>query len=415
MADTALPPKIPGRSSKPGQQQRNTTKGGVGGSGNNVEEKLLDMHAKGGAAQPGTSGDSMPITLMYDQVSPATRLLEKRRQMFEVQEALNSQKDEFARREDAFRRREDGLRRKDLELQETLIKFNKFLQENESKRNRALKRAAEERKQREAKEAEIKRLEAELLGRLKEETQLKDMVERNIQYQDYLESVCQSMSKYFPEISDILNRYKTLVDANADLLKKQQQIESTNETTQREYFDFKKDGENRELNQNNEIAELQSLLESKRKAVDLLQTKIDAAQQGSGDKALTLGQILSSVSNTLNRCEEAYRIRHNKPLADRNADKEAHLALRERYEQVVAASGKLEDMRTFICDLLDVKAEYSAWTKQQSKDEGGKWGGGGGGASSAGGLGLGSAGGSQTDTSLFASQSMLGGSTSVMD
>ena len=36
----------------------------------------------------------------------ATRLLEKRRQMFEVQEALNAQKDEFNRRENAFRRRE---------------------------------------------------------------------------------------------------------------------------------------------------------------------------------------------------------------------------------------------------------------------------------------------------------------------
>lgn len=32
------------------------------------------------------------------------------------------------RREDAFRRREDALRKKDLELQESLIKFNKFLQ-----------------------------------------------------------------------------------------------------------------------------------------------------------------------------------------------------------------------------------------------------------------------------------------------
>lgn len=32
-----------------------------------------------------------------DDVSPATRLLEKRRQMFEVQEALETQKEEFAR------------------------------------------------------------------------------------------------------------------------------------------------------------------------------------------------------------------------------------------------------------------------------------------------------------------------------
>ena len=96
----------------------------------------------------------LPQTLTLDHVSPATRLLEKRRQMFEVQEALDAQKEEFSRREDAFRRREEALRKKDLELQESLIKFNKFLQENESKRNRAIKRAADEKKQREMREAE---------------------------------------------------------------------------------------------------------------------------------------------------------------------------------------------------------------------------------------------------------------------
>ena len=82
----------------------------------------------------------LPQTLTLDHVSPATRLLEKRRQMFEVQEALDAQKEDFERREHAFGQREDALRKKDLALQESLIKFNKFLQENESKRNRAEKR-----------------------------------------------------------------------------------------------------------------------------------------------------------------------------------------------------------------------------------------------------------------------------------
>ena len=63
----------------------------------------------------------LPQTLTLDHVSPATRLLEKRRQMFEVQEALDAQKEEFARREDAFRRREEALRKKDLELQERCV------------------------------------------------------------------------------------------------------------------------------------------------------------------------------------------------------------------------------------------------------------------------------------------------------
>ena len=40
---------------------------------------------------------------------------------------------------DAFRKRENELRQEDLRLQEFLINFNKFLQENENKRTRAMK------------------------------------------------------------------------------------------------------------------------------------------------------------------------------------------------------------------------------------------------------------------------------------
>jgi hypothetical protein len=44
------------------------------------------------------------------------------------------------RRDTIFKRREEILKSKDRELQESLIKFNKFLQDNDSKRNRAEKK-----------------------------------------------------------------------------------------------------------------------------------------------------------------------------------------------------------------------------------------------------------------------------------
>lgn len=46
---------------------------------------------------PGTRR-ALPSNLAMANVTPATRLLEKRRQMFEVQEALEAQKQEFARK-----------------------------------------------------------------------------------------------------------------------------------------------------------------------------------------------------------------------------------------------------------------------------------------------------------------------------
>lgn len=87
----------------------------------NLEEKFLNPYG-------GRRSSYLSQSLTLDHVSGATRLLEKRRQMFEVQEALSTQKEEFNRREDAFKRREEGLRRKDVVLQESLVKFNKFLQ-----------------------------------------------------------------------------------------------------------------------------------------------------------------------------------------------------------------------------------------------------------------------------------------------
>ena len=45
------------------------------------------------------------------------------------------------------------MRKKDLDLQESLIKFNKFLQENDSKRARAQKKASDEVALRQAKDA----------------------------------------------------------------------------------------------------------------------------------------------------------------------------------------------------------------------------------------------------------------------
>ncbi|PNH07304.1 Coiled-coil domain-containing protein 42 [Tetrabaena socialis] len=141
----------------------------------------MQMHARG----PGLSRwpcRMLPQTLVLDHVSPATRLLEKRRQMFEVQEALEAQKQDFNRKEEVFKRREEALKLKDLELQESLIRFSKFLQENDSKRARAEKKAADEIKARLQKEKEIEQL-TEVLEELKaEKERILEVLEKNMRW-----------------------------------------------------------------------------------------------------------------------------------------------------------------------------------------------------------------------------------------
>ena len=76
-----------------------------------------------------------------------------------------------------------------------------------------------------------------------------------MKYQEYLENV---VNTYFPEISDILNRYKTLRSVNFDLIEKHKSEESTNDLMLREYANLRKSGENTVLNA---IADKQVVLE----------------------------------------------------------------------------------------------------------------------------------------------------------
>lgn len=86
----------------------------------------------------------------------------------------------FLWQEEVFKRREEGLKRKDLELQDSLIRFSKFLQENDSKRSRAEKKAADEIKSRLQKEKEIDALQGTLEGLKSEKEKVHEILEKNM-------------------------------------------------------------------------------------------------------------------------------------------------------------------------------------------------------------------------------------------
>lgn len=82
--------------------------------------------------------------------------------------------------EETFRKREEALKQRDLELQESLIRFSKFLQENDSKRARAEKKAADEARARQAKEVEITKLTEELEALAAEKERVDNVVDRRM-------------------------------------------------------------------------------------------------------------------------------------------------------------------------------------------------------------------------------------------
>ncbi|GIL82644.1 hypothetical protein Vretimale_8244 [Volvox reticuliferus] len=251
----------------------------------------------------------LPQTLVLDHVSPATRLLEKRRQMFEVQEALEAQKLDFNRKEEVFKRREEALKLKDLELQESLIRFSKFLQENDSKRARAEKKAADEIKARLQKEKEIEQL-TDVLEELKSEKErILEVLEKNMRYQQYLESVLEVADEY-QEVSDLLLRHATLSATNADLKDHQRRCSELAEKVRTELQIYVKQKTDEILNLNNQVAKLKTELEGYEAEAMVQEAKKDSSLQIASQRTLEYGQVVLSADNIFNRCRSKSSIGH---------------------------------------------------------------------------------------------------------
>ena len=65
---------------------------------------------------------------------------------------------EFQMKMESLQQRREELERKEHQLKESLLKFDKFLKENDSKRARAVKKSHDERELRKGKEKDIDRL-----------------------------------------------------------------------------------------------------------------------------------------------------------------------------------------------------------------------------------------------------------------
>jgi DNA repair exonuclease SbcCD ATPase subunit len=248
----------------------------------------------------GHGGGSSIQQMNLEDVSPATRLLEKRRQMFEVQEALETQKEEFARREELFKRREDALRKQDLELQQQLIRFNKFLQENDSKTARADKKAKEETHLRQQKEQEILEKTRELEELVNKKDEMKAILDKNLVYEKYLTSVVEEADD-FQEIGELLKRHETLKAHHRDLQERAEEVALLNDQYRNELQAYMKEGQDTKLKGHNDIAQYQKLKEQE----ELKSLVADNSREGfldeSAKRVLECGKCQMVITNLYER------------------------------------------------------------------------------------------------------------------
>ena len=296
----------------------------------------------GAKAQANESG------LTLHNVSFASKLLEKRRQMFEAQEALDAQKKSSKEKEMQLQQREASLKQRDQELQDSLIKFNKFLQDNDTKRARAEKKERDEIRLRMQKEQEIKRLTSHLQHQREQQSRMAEELERMIQYSDYLESVLE-VDNEFPEIEDLISRYETLEAAQRNLMAQSAETGQHQESLRSQLQSFVREKTDEQLGFNNRIAELQK--ESDAAAADAVEAKKQSERNATSvaESKLQLGQVVMACENIYQRCCNHSTVRRkSKPLpSDTNG-----------VELVRILIDRLSFIRDYILDMTDISKNF---------------------------------------------------------
>lgn len=93
-----------------------------------------------------------------DSKSSATKLLARRRELYQKQEEYEAQKNEAQKAELRFKDEEDHLRALDIKMQDSMIKFSMYLQKNMRQQEQSKRKIADEtNKKRELEQEQVKK------------------------------------------------------------------------------------------------------------------------------------------------------------------------------------------------------------------------------------------------------------------
>lgn len=275
-------------------------------------------------------------------MTAATRLLEKKREMLELEQVLAARKEAFQLKMSALSARREELDKKELELRGSLIKFDQFLIENDVKKQRARKKASQERfeKERNTREVTLKTQEKERL-KVELEKQKEKMCREKV-YRSYLEKVLEGTNE-FNELRDILRKHETLSSNLEDLVEKSTDMADKLDIKKREFFGMVKSNDEKIMGYTNLIADLTWRKEEAEAKLQKWESLWAHIQNTASRNVLLLGRVKMATENIY---VQIYKQRGLLP------------------KEVEGATEQLKKISTYINDLKDIIAE-SAKAEEQ--------------------------------------------------
>lgn len=236
----------------------------------------------------------------------STLLLQKKKEMAQVQQLLELKRIEFGKRMDECREKQEELRVKQKQIRERVIKFEKFLKENDAKRQRANSKALAEKRVREQKDQELSALQLQLKDEIAKAENVKHMITKYIVYERYLQSVVDVLPVDYldvnePHINDILMRHKTLVETNEDLIQTVQGQADQIEKEQTMLAGMVKEKNDQVLVDNSQMGTAQKVLDKRKIDCAYLEQKLEERDNSGKTRMRILGETKLAIDNIYDR------------------------------------------------------------------------------------------------------------------
>ena len=286
------------------------------------------------------------------QTSQSTLLLKKRKEMREVDEALNLMKKDYKKRMDECEERRLQFEQKQSKMRDQVLKFEKFIQENDSKRIRADSKAKQEKKLYEEKCKEIQSLQDKMAHLETSQRELFTELSKRSCYRLYLERIVEENDQEYEEIASILTRHKTLTDSNVDLMKYAGNLEKKLDKVRYELQMFQTENQNQLLVSNSYFQQNQKKFED----IKVVVTKEGVLKNKDEDKKKDVSRQFSQVMNTVrNICSRCTNTMKNKTLITGHSP---------------YLLDELEDALDIIClrlvDLIEISSEFNEQESTES-------------------------------------------------
>ncbi|XP_029916585.1 coiled-coil domain-containing protein 42 homolog [Myripristis murdjan] len=224
-----------------------------------------------------------------DLMTGATQMLEKRREIIEVDKQLEAHREDSELKRKSLRQRRDEVLKREDKLKESLLNFDKFLKENEAKRSRGARKAENERRVALQKEAEIERLKAEIAALEEKKQKLQRRVERNSLYWNFLKQVLKTAK--FEEVWELLGRVETLLINREQLQQRASEIQEQTDSQRGALQTYMDQQSCVLLQKNNLLSQLQTQLDQTCSEVLRWESKWAHIQSTAAKETLLLGQI----------------------------------------------------------------------------------------------------------------------------